>query len=276
MQARLEGQGKALRQAIALLYEQGARAVSLIAAARARRRALRKSYARRPLGVCLDPDLAGSGAQAPELPHIARDADAEKRPAEKLRPREQSVVDALAWFEMVGVSPVRDVAVGSLSGYRTRSAGWVDLRRRLRRRGLIVHVGGPARLSLTQEGRALATPMEKPSSAEELHSAVLSRLEVPERRILQALVEAHPEALDTAELARRCGDDPRGGSFHLSCGRLRDLGLILTPAPGLLRASDVLLRYGPAPAAAQTVETPLRPRLLRGGLHFEVQRSGVA
>jgi hypothetical protein len=189
---------------------------------------------------------------------------------ETLRRSEQKVLDALAWLATIGFSPAHDVAVACLAGYRVRTSGWVGIRRKLRKRDLIVHDGGPARLALTQKGRAHVSLGHQPGSPAELHEVVLARLNELEGRILQTLLGVYPRGINETVLARRYDD----GAFRTSQGRLRDLGLIHSPVPGSLRASDVLFRPrtagGPVtePGPPPTGAIPQRLRLVSGKLRF--------
>jgi hypothetical protein len=273
--ARLAAQRVELHRALASLREQRARAGVLIA----------ELVREIPL-IPLPPvqadrtDLQGTQHQTEEPGRQATRARSMES-GEALRRPEQSVVDALAWLEGVGLSPARELAVACLAGYRVRSAGWVALRRRLCRRGLLVTVDGVARLALSETGRGRASLLQNPGTADELHAVLAARLDVPERSILGALLAAHPGALELRALARRCRCDPEGDVFRAARDRLLEIGLVEVSAPVGMRAHDALLRYG-RPAAtdprdpysgAQAAEGDptfdrRRPQLLHGGLRF--------
>ncbi len=297
----LDSQRRALGQALASLRKHRDRAMALTAPGQGDRLTLRaldgRSHARSFPALPVEPARESpehapaerkDSYAAPLRTELVEEARPERRPPEAGSPAgrealgraEQKVVDALAWLETMGLSPGSDAAIACLAGYRVRSAGWVALRRKLRRRGLLVPIEGAAQLELTQEGRARASRLESPHTADELRSAALARLDVPERRILDALLAAHPGALDLAELARCCRYDRDDAAFRAARGRLRALGLISGSASAQMRVNDVLLRHGKPSSdpqgsrdGARTAEERppahlVRPRLIRGGLRF--------
>jgi len=187
----------------------------------------------------LPSDLAprGRGARVAKEERKARPAEP---PAEGLFAPEQRILDALAWLEMVGQSPAPEAAAAFLAGYRVGGGAFNNPRGRLHQRGLIVYARGPAELALSDEGRALARAPERPGTTEELHEAILARLDGPERRLLKPLLEVWPEALSNEDLAARANYESGGGAFNNPRGRLRSLGLVTYPSQGQVRASDAL------------------------------------
>lgn len=151
---------------------------------------------------------------------------------------EQRILDALAWLESIGVERADNAAAAFLAGYSHRGGAYLNPRGRLRSRGLVDYLGG--QLALTAEGRALAACPDAPLTTEELHRRILERLPNPEQRILRPLLDAYPESLPSEELARQAGYEPGGGAFLNPRGRLRTLGLIEYPSPGLAAARSIL------------------------------------
>jgi hypothetical protein len=72
---------------------------------------------------------------------------------------------------------------------------------------------------------------------------VFGRLDGPERRVLDVLIRAHPDAVPKREVGEAAGytvGDRVGGTFGNILGRLRTLGLIDYPSPGEVVATDLL------------------------------------
>jgi uncharacterized protein len=76
-----------------------------------------------------------------------------------------------------------------------------------------------------------------------LQQAVFEKLDGPEKRVLQALVDVYPDALPKREVGERAGytvGERVGGTFGNILGRLRSLGLIDYPSPGEAVATPLL------------------------------------
>jgi hypothetical protein len=77
--------------------------------------------------------------------------------------------------------------------------------------------------------------------------AYTTRLDGPERRVLEALVDVWPDDLSKQDLGERAGYTvgPKvGGAYGNILGRLRSLGLIEYPAQGRAVAADILFLGG--------------------------------
>lgn len=162
---------------------------------------------------------------------------------------DQRVLDALAWWESIGVTAPSKVQVGFVAGYRVgKSVGGTfgNILGRLRSEGLIDYPA-PSVVQLLDAGRAIArAPSEKPTT-EALQRAVHDRLDGPESRVLATLIEAYPNAISKQEAGARSGYNVGpsvGGTFGNILGRLRSLGLIDYPAPGQVVALPVLFLEG--------------------------------
>jgi hypothetical protein len=81
----------------------------------------------------------------------------------------------------------------------------------------------------------------------------LGQLPKAERLILQALVEAAPQALTKQELATRTGYSAWGGGLNNALGRLRTLELIVGSRE--LRASEVFFQEAPARRARRAARS---------------------
>lgn len=106
---------------------------------------------------------------------------------------------------------------------------------------MIEYVAGD-RIRTTPPGRAAADAPDVPLTNAALHEAVLARLNGPQRRILQPLLDAYPEPVRNDDLARAAGYAV-AGAFNNPKGRLRSLGLI-EYLPDGVRARDLLFPEG--------------------------------
>lgn len=167
------------------------------------------------------------------------------QPPEGLTGPESRVLDALAWLEAVGFERPSKIQTGFIAGYRVgKKIGgtYANVLGSLRGAGLLEYpVTG--HVCLTDEGRTLATPPDIERTTEGLQAAVLDRLDGPEQRVLQVLIDHYPDALtkqDAGELAGYTVGEKIGGTYANILGRLRSLGLIDYPNRGEVAALPVL------------------------------------
>lgn len=152
---------------------------------------------------------------------------------------QQRILDAIAWFICVEVEQPLQQAVAFMAGYRYGGGGFNNPRGRLKQAGLIQYCPGN-RISLTEQGRQLATPPDSIGTKADLHARVMDRLEGPERRILAPLLEVYPDSMSQKELAEKANYAPGSGGFNNPRGRLKTLGLVEYPEAGQIRAADCL------------------------------------
>jgi hypothetical protein len=155
---------------------------------------------------------------------------------------EQRIVDALAWFEAVGVPEPEQPAVAFMAGYTYGSGGYNNPRGRLKQRGLVEYLGGD-RLKLTVTGQAVANYPEIAPTNAALQEAILSKVGGPERRILEPLLKAYPKGMDNLKLAEAAQYSPGSGGYNNPRGRLKSLGLI-EYRDGMVYARDILFPQG--------------------------------
>lgn len=152
---------------------------------------------------------------------------------------QQRVLDALAWWRAIRVSPATRVQVALVAGYSQGSGGYGNLLGALRSAALIDYPS-TGMISLTPAGAALAMAPMSPPSTEELHARVFEVVSAPQQRILRALIEAYPNALDRQTLGERTDYSPTSGGFANLLGSLRSLKLIDYPDRGAVIALPVL------------------------------------
>lgn len=206
----------------------------------------------RPPGRTLTTDRAPASPRPASTPR--RPASTPRRPApaparatigSDLTGPQQRVVDALAWLEMVGFPQPTKIQVGFIAGYRVgKKVGGTfgNILGELRSAGLIDYpTAGNAQL--TDAGHAIANVPDIEQTTAGLQAAVFARLDGPERRVLEAIVDAYPDAIAKHDAGERAGytvGEKIGGTFGNILGRLRSLGLIDYPAPGYVAAEPVL------------------------------------
>ena len=156
---------------------------------------------------------------------------------------EQRILNAIAWLESIGVDSPEQPAVAFLAGYSYGGGAYNNPRGRLNVNGMVEYVSGN-RIRLTDTGKRTAVYPEGIGTNEELHQAVLSRLPGPEQRLLTPLLKSYPSAMHNQTLADAAGYTAGAGAFNNPRGRLKTLGLIEYPQPGMVRAKDLLFPEG--------------------------------
>lgn len=151
---------------------------------------------------------------------------------------QQRILNALAWFEAIGINEPLMPAVAFLAGYTVGGGAFNNPRGALRSSGLIEYRGD--RMVLTDAGRSHAVMPDMPLDNNSLHEKVLSCLPGPEAKLLKALIGAYPDMISDDELAARTGYTAGGGAFNNPKGRLRTLGLAIYPERRHIRAADLL------------------------------------
>lgn len=162
-------------------------------------------------------------------------------PTEEISGPGQRILDAIAWLESIGNMQPKQVAVAFLASYTYGGGAFNNPRGALRTMGLVEYHGD--RISLTDEGRGFAKMPIAPLTADEMQTHVLSILPGPEQKILRVLLDAYPSAISKTQCAYAAGY-AQGGAFNNPLGRLRSLGLIDYPTPGMVHALSFLFLEG--------------------------------
>ena len=154
---------------------------------------------------------------------------------------EQNILDQLAELEALGIARPTKAQLSLMCGYtNSRSGGFSEPVARLLGQGLASYPA-PGLVALTEAGRAIAAPVSRPLSIEELHERLYRKLGGAEEKILREIIAAYPEAMAKEELASKCGySNPRSGGFSEPIGRLRELGIVDYPMPGQVKSADWL------------------------------------
>lgn len=175
--------------------------------------------------------------QAPFTPPPA--AWAAKPPTEGINGPMQRILDALAWWEAVGVNRPSKVQVAVVANYSPGGGAFNNPLGRLRSMGF-VEPASDGTISLMALGRDAANAPATPPTTEEMHHRALAILNGPQQRVLTPLLAAYPAAMTKDALAAEAGYSPDGGAFNNPLGSLRSLGFIDYPSRGHVVAQPIL------------------------------------
>lgn len=136
--------------------------------------------------------------------------------------------------------------LGQLTGLSPRGGTFGNYFGRLRREGFIVEDHGGS-VSITEKGLGAFDGQvpEGPSGPEELLQMWRNKLVSGERKMLDALTEAFPEALSREDLGAKTGFTHTGGTFGNYLGTLRRNELV-TVEGDVVRASETLCEVADA------------------------------
>jgi uncharacterized protein len=161
------------------------------------------------------------------------------QPANAVTHPQQRILDALAWWRAFGIIEPTSEQVAFRAGYSASSSGYANLKGAMRTAGLIDYPR-PGRLAFTDAGAAVAREPNTPTTREAFHDAVRAKLEQPQLRLLNPLLDAYPDALSSDALADASGYSSLSSGFANLRGRMRTLGFLDYPSPGQVRAADWL------------------------------------
>lgn len=180
----------------------------------------------------------------PRPPSVPRNERivSESGASDDLKPAERKIINGLAVFERLGLSPVARVSAAFFAGY-TENGHFNNMVGRLRSIGIVDYPSGNM-LALTDEGRALADADAHPiNSLVDLHELWRSKLSPSEGKLLVALISRYPEPMTRAELAEATGYT-ENGHFNNMVGHLRSLAAARYPSGNMVVADAVLFPEG--------------------------------
>lgn len=171
--------------------------------------------------------------------------------ASSLTGPEQRVLNAIFWYEALGIMQPTRIMVGFIAGYRVTKKGggtFSNILSALRNTDVpLIEYPTTGVVALTNEGRLLADDPLIVRTNEGIQSAVMERLDNPEQRVLAILIDVYPNAVSRIDLGTAAGytvTAKGGGTFSNILSRLRTLGLIDYPNTGMAIATDVLFPLG--------------------------------
>lgn len=160
---------------------------------------------------------------------------------------QQRVLDALAWWEGLGVRPAATAQVGAVALIAAPSGHFQNTVGPLSRHGLIERTQGE--FSLTPAGAAIAEPPEQVATLAEYHDVLRRRVQSSKRgsgatvRILDALLAGGGQAMSIEEIGERAGIVTPSGHFRNSIGPLSTMGFIKRNR-GVVTPSEMLFPGG--------------------------------
>lgn len=162
------------------------------------------------------------------------DSDEELNPAVSQDARESltgpqcRIIDAIAFWESIGVTVPTETAITLKSGYvAATNTSYVKARGQLRQMGLIKEESGST-FSLTSSGRLAAQFPSRLGSLSKYHARILAELSGPCQKILNALLPIFPAGLNDEQLAFAAGyENPDARSSYVKArGQLKTMDLI--------------------------------------------------
>jgi hypothetical protein len=168
------------------------------------------------------------------------------RPAGNVSGPQQKLLDALAWFESVGIRAPTRTNVAAMAGVSPRSSGFEKNVSTLRSQLGLIDYPADGCLALTSAGRDAANFPVTPASLAALHEAWLRSpaLSGPQAQMLEALIRLYPRQASREELAERLERSAQSSGFEKNVSTLSGLGLVRYPAPGYVVATELLFPEG--------------------------------
>lgn len=153
----------------------------------------------------------------------------------------QRIIDGLVELQALGVTRAPRVLAAFMANYSNlRSKGFSNAMGALRSSGCIEYPTSET-VYLTGTGREFAKRTAVAVSTAEMQARIGKLLGGAADRILDAVIGAHPDAMDREALAATAGyENVRSKGFANAIGRLHTLGFVEYPTRGEVRASDLL------------------------------------
>lgn len=146
-------------------------------------------------------------------------------PNPELTAAQKRVLNALAWWENIGVSAPTRGQVGFVAKIKPTGGYFSNTIGPLSTNGYVEASGG--NLKLTELGRQNASFPDKAPTLEEYHKSIKEVLKVnSQRRVVEAILEANGEPISVEDIGQAANINPAGGYFSNTVGPLSTLGLI--------------------------------------------------
>lgn len=182
---------------------------------------------------------------APPVNMIKRAADPPKAgPTPEVRTHpaltgaQQRVVDAISWWEALGVKPVDRRRVALRAGISPNSSTlgvYVSQLTAL----CVVEIPTPGTLGLTGAGRGMAVVYPK-INPKEVRTMAANFLSGQPRRLFEILAEAYPEELHRHVLADELGVSRTSSTLGVYISEVTKYGFVEVSSPGMVRAAAFL------------------------------------
>ena len=160
---------------------------------------------------------------------------------------QQRILDALAWYESMGDSSPTLTKIGAVALIDPTGGHFSNTVGPLSTSGLVVR--GDGRMSLTDAGRELASPIESPGTLADYHETLKARVRKMKSasgrtvEMIDVIAARNGESITCEEIGAEMGIDHTGGHFSNTIGPLSTAGLI-TRSGGVVTPTDVLFPEG--------------------------------
>lgn len=160
---------------------------------------------------------------------------------------QQRILDALAWYESIGVPEPSNIQVGAVALIDATGGHFSNTVGPLSSAGLVERGGGTMRL--TEAGREVAAIPENIGTLDEYHEVLRRRVKKARAAsnrtvdIMDAIISAGGEPVTNEEIGTAVGIDHTGGHFSNTIGPLSTLGLI-ERNQGVVRPTEILFPPG--------------------------------
>jgi len=161
--------------------------------------------------------------------------------------KQQQILDALAWFESIGIPEPSTLQVGAVALIDASGGHFSNTVGPLSSQGLIER--GTGTMRLTDAGRAIASVPENVATLDEYHDVLRARVRRTRSAggktidILNAIIARGGGEITTAEIGAEVGMDHTGGHFSNMIGPLGTVGLIERRS-GVVRPTAILFPPG--------------------------------
>ncbi len=175
-----------------------------------------------------------------------KEADSQTRPS-TINRTQQRILDALAWFESIGVASPRNLQVGAIALIDSTGGHFSNTVGPLSTTGLIER--GDGSMQLTDAGRAVANAPANPPTMADYHNMLRERVRRAKSaggktvEMLNAMLAQGGDELTVEEMGEAVGIDHTGGHFSNMIGPLGTLGLVERNR-GTIRPTDLLFPEG--------------------------------
>ena len=176
-----------------------------------------------------------SGPAAPVVINLPRDAGTNG----EFSAPQQRILNVLSELLSIGITqPLRNM-VAFLSNQSPRSSGFKNNLSSLRSAGMINYISGD-RMDVTTDGVRKAEKSSRVLDAETFQQTVLHRLPMPQARIMEVLIECHPESAYRTDVAEGANQSPTSSGYKNNLSALRSLGLLDYAGPEKVQAMPIM------------------------------------
>lgn len=190
-----------------------------------------------------DPLLKAAKPLRVQKPNVSQEKVKPAATEKGLNKTQQRILDALAWYESIGISAPTCVQVGAIAMIDSSGGHFSNNVGPLSTMGLIQRGNGT--MCLSDAGRTHATCPEDLGTLDDYHQMVRRRVRASKSasnrtvEILDVILAAGGRRLTTQEIGEAVGIDPSGGHFSNTIGPLTTLGFI-TRSGGQVTPTEIL------------------------------------